>query len=93
MRKSQGRRSLLKIRATPLVRMPKSVFLRKIEEACHSGTIPDDIELTTLNWGAGTGRRWRAGDTLDASDAQELQNCYAMLVDPKTTVRVERPDK
>jgi hypothetical protein len=93
-RKKKGvpRRTLLKIRAVPLVRMPKSVFFDRIRSACRNGVVPDDISITTLNWDHAEGRRYMPGQRLDASDAQELENCYQLLTGMgKQSVRFERP--
>lgn len=91
-KKQQPRTTLLKIRATPLVRMPKSVFFQRIRSACRTGVVPDDITISTLNWDHATGRKYLPGQTLDADDAEELENCYDLLT--ATTmrdIRVERP--
>lgn len=86
------RRTLLKIRATPLRRMPKSVFFEKIRQAARTGIIPDDIELSTLNWGHAVGRRFSPGETLDATDRRELENVYNYLTGTDPDIRFERPD-
>lgn len=89
---SAPRRTLLKIRAVPLRRMAKSLFFEKIRHACRDGIVPDDIEITTLNWDHATGRRYLPGQELDGSDAEELQNCYQLLTGAgKGAVRFERP--
>jgi len=86
------RRTLLKIRAIPLVRMPKSVFFQKIREACRDGIVPSDIEITTLNWDHAVGRKYLAGTVLGGEDADELRNCYNLLVGvSRQDVRFERP--
>jgi hypothetical protein len=94
-RRSRGRsvrRALLKIRAVPLVRMPKSVFFQKIREACRHGVVPGDIEITTLNWDHAIGARYHAGEVLSGSDREELRNCYNLLTGTgKDAIRFERP--
>lgn len=88
-------RTLLKIRAVPLVRMPRSTFFYKIRDACKTGIVPDDIEMRTLQWDHKDpkGKVYRAGQKLDAADAKELQNCYALMRGvSKQDVRFERPD-
>jgi len=91
-RGSRGvRRTMLKIRALPLRKMPKSVFFQKLRAACKHGVIPDDIEISTLNWGHGTGTRYSPGATLSGDDREELRNCYDYLVGG-AEIRFERPD-
>ena len=91
-KKGQPRRTLLKIRAVPLVRMPKSMFFDLIRQACRNGVVPDNIELTTLNWDHATGRKYHAGQELDATDRDELENCYQLLTGiGKQAIRFERP--
>lgn len=86
------RRALLKIRAIPLVRMPKSVFFMKIRQACKNGIVPSDIEITTLNWDHAEGNRYKPGRVLSGKDRDELMNCYNLLVGVrKQDVRFERP--
>lgn len=84
------RRSLLKIRAMPLVRMPKSVFFAKIADAARTGVVPSDIMIATLNWDYAEGGRYHAGQVLSAADRQELRNCYQILTDEHTDIRFER---
>lgn len=87
------KRTLLKIRARPLVRMPKSVFFTKIRSACRDGVIPSDIEISTLNWDHARGRTYKAGQVLSGRDRDELMNCYQMLTGmSKQDVRFERPE-
>lgn len=91
-RRRPSRRTLLKIRAIPLVRMPKSVFFHKIRQACRDGIVPSDIEITTLNWDHVQGKRYMPGSELSGSDADELRNCYNLLAGVgKQDVRFERP--
>lgn len=91
-RKQSSRQTHLKIRAIPLVRMPQSVFFRKIRESCKNGVIAEDIEITTLQWDHGVGRRYRAGTVLSGEDAEELRNCYRLLTSVgKSDIRVEKP--
>lgn len=93
-RRRSSRRTLLKIRATPLKRMPKSRFYALIRQACREGVIPNDLQLSTLNWDHAQGRQYMPGSTLSARDAAELKNCYNYLVGAvtKQDVRVERPE-
>lgn len=82
----------LKFRVTPLVRMPKSVLFIKLRQACRDGIIPRDIEIATLQWDHGQGKRYLAGTVLDAGDAKELMKCYNVLAGvEKSGVRFERP--
>lgn len=91
-RRDRTRRTLLKIRAIPLVRMPKSVFFEKIRQACKNGIVPNDIEITTLNWDHAEGKRYLPGRILNGKDKDELMNCYNLLVGfRKQDVRFERP--
>ena len=85
--------TLLKIRAVPLVRMPKSHFFELIRRACRDGVVPQDIRITTLNWDHRNGRVYQPGQVLDAEDAEELRNCYNFLVGAvgKRDIRVETP--
>ena len=72
--------------------MPKSVFFHKIRQACRDGVVPADITITTLNWDHAQGKRYTAGQVLDGNDAEELKNCYNLLVGvSKQDVRFERP--
>lgn len=89
------RKTLLKIRAVPLERMPKSRFFALIKEACATGVIPASVRITTLNWDHAQGRRYMEGEVLSAKDREELQNCADFLFGPPTKhdVRVERPDR
>lgn len=90
-RSGSGRRALLKIRAVPLVRMPKSEFFRKIRHACRDGVVPADIEIRTLNWDHATGGRYQAGTVLSGYDREELRNCYQLLTGAgKSAVRFDR---
>jgi hypothetical protein len=89
------RKTMLKIRAIPLERMPKSEFFRLIKMACEYGIVPKNIKLTTMDWShRAQGRQWMPGDVLSAADRQELKNCTAFLFGAVGTsdVRVERPD-
>lgn len=90
----RNRRTLLKFRVTPLVRMPKSVLFKKLREACRHGVIPSDIQISTLEWGHEQGDVYQPGAVLSARKAEELRNCYALLVgvDTRRDVRFERPD-
>lgn len=89
----QERRTFLKIRAKPLVRMPKSVLFTKIRQACRDGIVPDDIEIMSLSWDHAVGNRYMPGTILSGDDAEELRNCYNLLVGiGKADVRFERPD-
>jgi len=91
-RPRNSRTTLLKIRAVPLKRMPKSRFLKLIRQACRLGVIPDDIKLTTLNWDHAQGRHYTAGSRLSARDREELKNCYDTLLAVGKQVRVEAPE-
>lgn len=84
---------MLKIRAVPLVRMPKSVFFELIRKACRDGIVPEQIEITTLNWDHRTGQRYAPGAVLSGKDREELRNCYTYLTGAvgKRDVRVEHP--
>lgn len=89
----RNRRTLLKFRVTPLVRMPKSMLFRKLREACRHGIVPDDIRISTLEWGHEQGDVYQPGTVLPANKAEELRNCYSLLVGvEKNDVRFERPD-
>jgi len=91
-RVGEPRRTLLKIRATPLVRMPKDVFFDKIRSACRRGVVPDDIVIETLNWDHAKGSRYMPGRTLSGSDRKELRNCYALLMARDTdSIRFDKP--
>lgn len=92
-RRYRPRVTMLKIRAVPLVRMPKSRFFELIRKACRDGVVPEELEITTLNWDHRTGRHFKPGAVLSASDAQELRNCYDYLTGAvgKRDVRVESP--
>lgn len=91
--RSRNRFTHIKIRAVPLVRMPRSVFLDKILVAVQYGVVPEDIELTTMQWdhSAPGGRRYVSGQRLDANDQEELSKAYAVLKKAGTTIRFERP--
>lgn len=93
MPRRRPRRTLLKIRAIPLVRMPKSRLFKLIKEACDTGIISDEIELQTLNWDHGSGSSFRRGRVLSARDREELQRCYDFLTGAvgKSNIRVEHP--
>lgn len=84
---------MLKIRAVPLVRMPKSRLFYLIKQACETGIIPNEIRITTLNWDHRVGRELQPGQVLSADDKQELNNCAAFLFGAvgKRDVRVEKP--
>ena len=87
------RRTLLKIRAVPLVRMPKSRFFELIRQACRDGVVPPDIRITTLNWDHAVGSRYVPGQVLSARHAEELRNCYLLLAGTgRGGVRVEAPE-
>jgi hypothetical protein len=93
-RRRRPRKTLLKIRAVPLVRMPKSRFFYLIKKACDTGVVPPDIQITTLNWDHAQGRRYMPGRELSGRDRAELQECASYLfgkVD-KHDIRVELPD-
>jgi len=92
-RRRRPRVTLLKIRARPLVRMPKSRFFELIRHACRDGVIPAEIEITTLNWDHQVGQTLQPGRVLSARERQELTNCYEYLTGAigKRDVRVERP--
>lgn len=93
MPRRKPRRTLLKIRAVPLVRMPKSHFFKLIRQACRTGVVPDDIRITTLNWDHAVGQRYMPGQVLSARDASELRNCYNLITGVGTgDVRVETPE-
>jgi hypothetical protein len=92
-KRRRPRVTMLKIRAVPLERMPKSHFFYLIRKACDSGTVPAGIRITTLNWDHRVGQSLQPGDVLDASQREELRNCAAFLFGAidKHDVRVERP--
>lgn len=92
-KRRRPRRTLLKIRAVPLVRMPKSRFFMLIREACKTGVVPNEIEITTLNWDHALGGRYMPGTILSAKHKAELQACYDYLSGAigKSDVRVETP--
>ncbi len=92
-KRRKPRPTQLKIRAVPLVRMPKSRFFELIRDACKNGVIPKDIRMESLNWDHKVGRSWNAGTVLSAADADELRQCYAYLTGAvgKRDVRVESP--
>lgn len=92
-RRSRPRVTMLKIRAIPLVRMPKSRFFEQIRRACRDGIVPDDIEIVTMNWDHQTGRRYIPGTKLSGRNAEDLRNCYNYLVGAvgKRDIRVENP--
>lgn len=94
MSKRRARVTLLKIRAVPLERMPKSRFFHLIKQACETGIVPDGIRITTLNWDHGVGQSFTEGQKLSGAQIQELRNCGDFLFGPdgKHDVRVERPD-
>lgn len=93
MPRRKPRRTLLKIRAVPLVRMPKSHFFALIQRACRTGVVPEDIRITTLNWDHAVGQRYSPGQRLSARHAEELRNCYSLLAGVgKNNVRVETPE-
>src|SRR5690242_5406384 len=92
-KRRRPRVTLLKIRAVPLVRMPKSRLFYLIRKACETGVVPREIRITTLNWDHRLGRVLQPGQVLSAEDRQELKNCEAYLfgaVD-RRDVRVEKP--
>lgn len=93
-RRRGARRTLLKIRATPLVRMPKSKFFELIRQAARTGVVPPEIKLTTLNWDHARGGQYLPGATLSARDHDELKATYDLLAGvEKGEIRVERPDR
>jgi len=89
-RKKKGlpRRTQVKIRAIPLIPMPKSVFYSLIRQACRTGIVPQHLELTTMDWAKGTGNKLRSGSTLDASDHDALKLAYKVLTE--SDIRIER---
>lgn len=92
-RKRGARRTLLKIRAVPLVRMPKSKFFELIRQAARTGIVPAEIELRTLNWDHARGGTYLPGAVLSAKDAEELKQTYDLLAgSEKGQIRVEVPD-
>ena len=92
-RRRPARVTLLKIRAVPLERMPKSRFFYLIRKACDTGVIPAGIRITTLNWDHRVGRTYQEGTVLSARDREELRNCAAFLYGAvsKRDIRVETP--
>lgn len=92
-KRRRPRPTQLKIRAVPLVRMPKSRFFELIKQACETGVIPKDIRMQSLNWDHKVGRSWNEGTVLSADDANELRQCAAYLTGAvgKRDVRVESP--
>lgn len=92
-KRRRARVTSLKIRAVPLVRMPKSRLFYLIKQACETGIVPSEIRITTLNWDHRVGRALQPGQVLSADDRQELQNCAAYLFGAitKHDVRVEKP--
>lgn len=92
-KRRRPRVTMLKIRAIPLVRMPKSRLFYLIKKACETGVIPNEIRITTLNWDHRVGRSFQPGQVLDAKDREELANCEAYLFGAitKHDVRVEKP--
>lgn len=93
-RKRRGsRRTLLKIRAVPLVRMPKSKFFELIRQAARTGIVPPEIKLTTLNWDHARGATYLPGAVLSAREHEELKATYDLLAGmEKGDIRVETPD-
>jgi hypothetical protein len=94
-KRQRPRVTLLKIRAVPLVRMPKSRFFYLIQKACDTGIVPDEIQITTLNWDHAQGQRLMPGRTLSGKDRDELRECAAYLFGAvgKHDIRVEKPDR
>jgi hypothetical protein len=93
-RRKRPRKTLLKIRGVPLVRMPKSRFFYLIRLACDTGIVPSEIQITTLNWDHAQGERYMPGQVLSARKRAELRECGAYLFGAigKHDVRVEKPD-
>lgn len=94
-RRKRARQTLLKIRAVPLERMPKSLFFFLIRQATDTGVIDPRIRITTMNWDHAEGQHYDEGTTLSAKDREELRNAAAFLFGAvgKHDVRVERPDR
>jgi hypothetical protein len=65
--------------------------MRLVQQACETGRIPHDLlELTTMDWAHGKGKRFVSGQELDAGDADELQKAW-QLIRAADDIRVERP--
>lgn len=92
-KKAPSRRLMLKFRVRLLRRMPKSMVWQRIKDTVAYGVVPDDIELISMDWSHGQGKRFTPGSTIDGDDLGELEKFYAVLTKmDEGSVRVERPD-
>lgn len=87
-RRSRSRSLHLKFRITVLTRMPKSVVFRKLTEFMRTGVMPDDIEISTVDYDHTRGRRYFPGSTIDPDDREELKEFLEVFLSANS-VRVE----
>lgn len=74
------RRLELKFRVKPLVRMPVSVMLGKIQEFARTGTVPGDIEIAYMEYAHARGRSYSPGQRIQGHDWDEFRKFAQVLL-------------
>lgn len=82
-----GRHTEIKIRVTPLKRMPKSVLFRKIVASAQSGVIDPDISVEAVGYEHTHRGRSTGNDSL-ADTLQALRD-FARVLNASDSVEVE----
>lgn len=82
-----------KFRVIPLVRMPRSVMFKKLDDFMRTGHMADDLELVASDFGRSQGFHVQPGKTwdVDSVDMQALRGLYEAFKSA-SQVRFEKVD-
>jgi len=88
-RKTSGRVLYMKFRIIPRVRMTRSHMFRLLDDFVATGTVPDDIDIESADYGHGKGKRWSGGvHYQDIADITDMIHAFKSA----NRVRFERAD-
>lgn len=88
--KVRTRTTYVKVRVIPLIPMPKSVLLRKVQESAESGVIDPDIDVRYVQYGHASGRRSVGQFASVADKVEALQDFYGVILSADTA-NIDRP--
>lgn len=94
-KKRKPRKLHLKFHIKAKVRMPRSTAWEKVKQFVATGVMPDDLDISYMDYEHSIGKQFFAGDTVSPEDFDEFRNLLAIMAGAKQQgpLRLERMEK
>lgn len=71
-------KKMLKFRVIVKYPMPKSRAFKKLKRSIDTGILQEGIEIMSMDWSSGSGRKWSEG-SIDPEDLEEMRQFFNMI--------------